>query len=284
MMNKNDVCIVIPIYKKVLNDYEVLSVVQCLKVLTEYKVYFVGPKGMDTNYYRSKFSEIENYIFFNEMYFKDLKGYNRLMLSPFFYKTFNNFKYLLVYQTDCYVFRDELLYWVNKEFDFIGGVLFKDYIGDPHKGAKLWQAGNGGLSLRKIDSITELLNSRKVLKSLPKLFIDAKRLKKFGMISYIKGLLLLPFRLLGYKNNFTYRAKNYTENEDGFFIEAGLIYKAIKLPRVEDAIGFSWDRHPNFLFKTYGYYPFGCHAWFREDSHYVGNKEFWSKHIKNNNA
>ncbi|SEA89006.1 hypothetical protein SAMN05443667_11115 [Flavobacterium gillisiae] len=281
-MDKKDICIVIPIYKEVLNEFEIQSVVQCIKLLSDYRLYFVCPKGMNTSEYRCKFKEIVNYVFFNEVYFKGIKGYNKLMLNPEFYKTFTDYDYMLIYQTDCYVFRDELLHWANKDFDYIGGLWFDNYIGNPYQGAKVWCAGNGGLSLRKTKSMIELLSSKKAMKGMPKLFTDAKRLKIFGILSYFKGILLLPFRFLGYKNNFSYRAKTFAENEDAYFVEAGLVYKKIKIPKVEDAMFFSWDRHPEYLFNTIEKLPFCCHAWYRDDSLYKENKKFWLNQLKKN--
>ena len=152
-MIKKNICIVIPIYKEALNDFEVQSVVQCIKVLSDYTICIVYPKGLNIDFYKTKFVEIEQYVHFDTYYFKNLKGYNQLLLNVHFYKSFKNFDYILIYQTDSYVFRDELLAWAKKGYDYIGGIWFKDYHVSPLKGAKVWFAGNGGLSLRKIGSL-----------------------------------------------------------------------------------------------------------------------------------
>ena len=42
------------------------------------------------------------------------------MVSPLFYLNFKKYRYLLIYQLDALVFRDELLEWCSKEIDYIG--------------------------------------------------------------------------------------------------------------------------------------------------------------------
>jgi hypothetical protein len=279
-MDKSQVCIVIPIYKEVLNEFEVQSVLQCVRVLSDYTIHFVCPKGLNIDFYKENFPGITNFIFFDKYYFESIKGYNRLLLNADFYKTFDNFEYMLVYQMDCYVFRDELLVWASKGFDYIGGIWFEGFVGNPYLGSNLWQAGNGGLSLRKIKSIIRLLASKKPIKNMQELIMDKKKLYKKGKINFFKELFLFPLNVFGYQNNHNYQAKMHSLNEDVFFMEAYLKYNDLKMPDVEDVICFSWDRCPVFLYEKLGQLPFACHAWFREDFPYEGNKEFWSKHIK----
>lgn len=281
-MNKKEICIVIPIYKETLKSFEIISVEQCIAVLSDYTIHFVCPKGLNVDFYKEKFSGTINFTYFDKYYFEGLAGYNRLMLSVGFYKAFGKYQYMLVYQTDCYVFRDELLDWANKGYDYIGGVWFEGFVGNPYLGSKLWQAGNGGFSLRNIKPITRLLASKKPIKNLQQLILEKKKLYKNGKINFFKELFLLPLNVFGYQNNYKYKAEIHNLNEDLFFMEAYSKYKELKIPNVEDAVFFSWDRCPAFLYEKLGQLPFACHAWYREDFPYVGNKIFWSKHIKIN--
>ncbi|MDP3312576.1 DUF5672 family protein [Lutibacter sp.] len=279
-MIKKDICVIIPIYKTDLNDLEIQSVRQCVEILSDYSIYFIGPKNLNVDFHKNKFPEIKNFIFFEENYFKGIAGYNKLMLSFDFYKAFKKHKFMLIYQTDCYVFKDELLVWAEKNFDYIGGVWYDNYLGNPYLGAQLWHPGNGGLSLRKIKPIVELLASKKRLKNWNQLLNEKKKLKELSIFSFLKSLFLLPMNLIGYKNNCSYHAMTYNLNEDNYFMELSLRYNKLKTPSVEEALGFSWDREPEFLLNILKRLPFACHAWFRNDTHYKGNKEFWFKHIK----
>ena len=279
-MIKKEICIVIPIYKETLNVFEIQSVKQCVKVLSDYTIYFVCPKGLNVDFYKVNFLSIANFTYFDKHYFENLSGYNRLLLSVGFYKAFSSYKYMLIHQTDCYVFRDELLDWANKGYDYIGGIWFEEFVGNPYLGSQLWQAGNGGFSLRKIKPISSFLASKRPIKNIHQLITEKKKLYRNGKLNFIKELFLLPFNVFGYQNNYNYLAEKHGINEDLFFIEACSKYKALQIPNVKDAIGFSWDRCPGFLYEKLGQLPFACHAWFREDFPYEGNKEFWSKYIK----
>jgi len=279
-MHKSEVCVVIPIYKEILNEFEVQSVLQCIKVLSDYSIHFVCPKGLDIGFYNENFSEIVNFTYFEKKYFEDLSGYNRLMLSIGFYKAFDKYQYMLVYQTDCYVFRDELLDWVNKGYDYIGGIWFDDYHGNPDLGAKLWYPGNGGFSLRKISKISKILSSSSYpLKSLKQLSLENKTNLALNKEIYLKRIIKTLFDFISRTNSLKYYVSNTKENEDILFMELSLKYKKLTVPPVSESIGFSWDRLPLFLFNKLGHLPFGCHAWYREDHCYDGNKEFWLKYI-----
>ncbi|MDV7187440.1 DUF5672 family protein [Lutibacter sp. TH_r2] len=279
-MIKKEICIVIPIYKETLNKFEIISILQCIKVLSNYNIHFVCSKKLNIKFYKSKFKEITNYTFFEEEYFANIEGYNSLMLSANFYKTFENYSYMLLYQTDCYVIKDELLAWANKGYDYIGGVWFENYRGNPNLGAKEWFPGNGGLSLRNIKTVIKLVSSKAPLKNMKQLNEEKNKLKNKANFNIYKWFFSFPFRLMGYKNNLNYLAQNYKANEDVFFMQASLIYKKIKTPNVNQAILFSWDRHPAFLYNKYKKLPFACHAWYRSEIPYEGNKEFWMSVIK----
>ncbi|MHC0447309.1 DUF5672 family protein [Flavobacterium sp. 3-218] len=278
-MQKNQICIVIPIYKEELNLLETKSVLQCLKVLADYPIYFVAPEGLKMAFYEEKFSAIRKAIFFDKNYFESLQGYNKLMLNSAFYKMFEAFSYMLVYQTDCYVFRDELLMWAKRDFDYIGGIWFKGFAGNPYAGAKIWKAGNGGFSLRKVDSAIKILSSKKTIKNFLELLREKKKLLNVSRLQFITELFFLPLNVLGYKNNYSYCASNYEFNEDFYFIEMYEKNKNFKIPPIQEVLTFSWDTHPYYIYELTNDIPFGCHAWFREDFPYEGNKNFWLKKI-----
>lgn len=278
-MGKNEICIVIPIFKENLNDFEIQSVAQCVNLLSDYQICFICPAELNICFYKSKFPSINNYIFFDKYHFVNFKSYNKLMLNPNFYSKFKNYKFMLIYQTDCYVFKDDLLAWCKKDYDYIGGIWFKDFTGNPNEGAKLWQAGNGGFSLRKITSMIRILSSKKPSKNIKQLIIEKNKLFSTDKINYFKEFILLPLNILGYENNYSFKAKNYNLNEDFYFVEASLKLKDFNIPKVENALSFSWDRNPQFLYEKLGSLPFGCHAWYREDYPYEGNRDFWMNKI-----
>ena len=48
-MNKNEVTVVIPIYKTELLDFEIKSLNQCVKILGHHSIVFVQPESLDAS-------------------------------------------------------------------------------------------------------------------------------------------------------------------------------------------------------------------------------------------
>ena len=98
--------IVIPIYKEEPSGNDIISIKRVFRVLKEYPITFVHPKSLDIRAYE-EFGKV-TFRDFDDAYFKSIDGYNQLMLSIDFYEAFTE-KYILIYQTDAYIFRDDLL-------------------------------------------------------------------------------------------------------------------------------------------------------------------------------
>ena len=235
------IAVCIPIYKARPSRSEIISLKQCIKILKNHPIIFVVPQTIEFDEYLGICKDIDyEVVKFKDEYFQNIAGYNKLMLSANFYKKFLKYKYILIYQLDAFVFKDELLYWCSMNYDFIGAPhtpaanapgemqFLKNY-------SRVWtyinnvfytnhtisNVGNGGLSLRKTVSFYYLL---KLLKNK----IDAW-----------DGL-----------------------NEDGFFKYWGnIFYPFFRLPKDEIALKFSIETSPaESLKKLGGVLPFGCHA------------------------
>lgn len=250
------VIVIIPIYKITPSDVEIVSLNQCLNVLGKHKIIFIGPKELNFGKYQQiceQYDIVFDVKLFDDIYFSGIEGYNKLMLSAAFYKGFLSYKFLLVYQLDAYVFEDELLYWCNQNYDFIGAPH------QPHKNnagemqflknysslinltnrffntqREISNVGNGGLSLRKTKSCYRLLKTLK------------KSVTKWGL-----------------------------NNEDGFFKYWGnILHPLFRLPSDQIALTFSIEQAPSAsLLKMNGKLPFGCHAFEKYEP------ETWQKHI-----
>ena len=89
---------------------------------------------------------------FDNKYFGSAKAHTDLLFSPKFYKSFNSYKYILIYHLDSLVFSDQLRQWCELDYDFIGApwVKHKDtvYAGSMLEG----KVGNGGFALKKVES------------------------------------------------------------------------------------------------------------------------------------
>lgn len=144
------IVIVIPVHNPYMIYDEKHSLLQVCNVLgrgNKYDITIVCPQGMDTSEYEKIYSEVKVKEF-NENNFKSIRDYCLMMTSTDFYRNFDDYEYMLVYQLDCWIFNDNLEYWCNKGYDYIGAPFFVE------KFVKLGKmVGNGGFSLRKIDSM-----------------------------------------------------------------------------------------------------------------------------------
>ena len=176
-----------------------------------------------------------------------------MMLSADFYKKFTQYKFILIHQLDAYVFKDDLLYWCSRNFDYIGAPhpqhtnqhgdiqFLKSYTKfiktiNNAFGTSLTvsNAGNGGLSLRKTAKCYWLV---KLLRG---------KVNKWG------------------KNN-----------EDGFFKYWGnLLNPFFRLPNDKTALRFSIEQLPaDALVQLDNQLPFGCHAFEKYEP------ETWARYI-----
>lgn len=263
--------IVIPVYKDCPNDNEIKSFKQLLKILSHYPILLVTHKELDLSVYLSM--GLNNNVevgteFFNKEFFINISSYNKLCMDVSFYCRFQKYNFILLYQLDCYVFKDELEYWCSKSYDYIGAPWFSNHE-SYEEGACLMSVGNGGFSLRKIDTFVKVLSS----KGNAYTFIKSYKLNKL-----IGGNLFVFLRMIlrGYKNNISWLIKEWDDAEDIFFCQV-LDSTRFRLnkPDAELAINFSFEKSPSYLFlKNHNKLPFGCHAWekYQFDS-------FWFKYI-----
>lgn len=144
--------VVIPVYKRNLSPSEEASFRQCLKVLKNHNITIFTYEELDiSSYYEiaEKMSKNFTVEYFDEKYFKSVAGYNKLCFMHEFYERFQQYEFMLIYQLDAWVFRDELKYWCEKKYDFIGAPIFWAYNSKSFT-TKVAGIGNGGFSLRKI--------------------------------------------------------------------------------------------------------------------------------------
>ena len=255
---KHSVSIVIPIYQNKLDENESLSLAQGLKILSRYPITVIKPQSLDLTCIHNQYPQIcfEN---FDDEYFDGIYGYNRLMLSPLFYERFLQYDYILIYQLDAWVFRDELEYWCDKDYDYIGApwivkpkynlLLPRLFIRLKSKYYKMRgkifahellgnKVGNGGFSLRKVRS----------------LYQSALR-QKDKIEYYLEG-----------------SRKENLFNEDVFW---ALENSHFRYPPYTEALRFSFDRNAHIYMKmNNNKIPFGCHGWTKPL-----NINFWKDYI-----
>ncbi len=252
------VAIIIPVYKNEMTPFEVISFQQCFIVLRNHPIIFLCPKNMELGSFHQDHKSKAKFLFIDNDNLESIITYNRLMLSSWFYKLFMNYKYILIYQLDCFVFKDELMHWVEKGYSYIGAPWFLGNSSDDDVN-ELIGVGNGGFSLRKVKDCIKVLESNKKIISLT----EFTRINKESKKSYV---WLRSFK--HYLNSYSFKTihKNPFINEDKIFCSAGNRFDFFKIPDTKTALAFAFEKQPNKLFKmNNNQLPFGCHAWEKYD-------------------
>lgn len=258
-MNKS-VSIIIPVYTSSITREEWLSIDRCFDLMSSrYEIIMVMPESLDCQPFNLRYKDSFRVERFDDSYFSSIAGYNRLMLSSDFYQRFLYQQYILIYQADCYLFDDNLDFWCEQGYDYIGAPwINKSYYTKPYyrlfthikqllsprysfERLKL-QVGNGGLSLRHTS--------------------------RFHTLS-----VELRSRIEFYLS----QANNSLFNEDVFWsIEANRDRRRLRMPSYRVAIGFAFDNFPNVAYElSQGVLPMGCHGWTKESC-----REFYQDKIK----
>lgn len=253
----NSSAIIIPIYKNEITHFESISLQQCFKVFENYKIIFVAPQKLKDSSFYKKYSN-RDFLFFKNQNFTSIVSYNHMLLSDWFYREFEDYTHILIYQLDSYVFKDELSYWTKKKYSYVGAPWFADNSND-NSVSEFMGVGNGGFSLRNVQDSIKVLTSNVKIRSLKEHIINNKNSNKsFYVLRGIKHYLNSP--------TFKTIKKNKHVNEDKMFFLAAKRFKDFKIPLPEEALEFSFEKQPSKLYEMNNkQLPFGCHAWWTYD-------------------
>lgn len=261
--------VAIPLYKEIPTPIECESLRQCARCLGMRKLRFFCPEGLNIARYTAVLQEFDiasSVHFFHKSFFSGTKGYSALLMQPQFFQAFADSDYLLIYQLDAWIFRDELDLWCAKGYDYIGAPWLENFA----QQGNLWAVGNGGFSLRNVKSSLAFLHRFEELRAqvqtspalLATLFPENPSFQHFLHLF----LKCSPHRSEEW---------NQLPNEDGFW---GLIAPALannfKVPSPTEALQFSFECAPEFLYELNGHQlPMGCHAFEKY------NPAFWRQFI-----
>lgn len=243
-IENNHMAVVIPAHKSHPSKNELLSFEKCAQILGNHPIVIVTTRDVSLKAYERIFPEFEVEIF-NNGELGSIAAYNRLMLSRHFYERFSQYHYILIYQLDALVFKDELTAWARKGYDYIGApwlkfplqlffsVAWHVSLTDAFKvfSRKMLKnpVGNGGLSLRKVESCLQAIEENQDLIS------------------------------------------RWHANEDFFWsYYATKNGEPLTKPPEEEAVNFAVETMPRTAFKRLSStLPFGVHDWETYD------KKFW---------
>jgi len=273
--------VVIPVYKTfdALTVAEKKSIAQCFLILNQHPIYFTGPASLNVEGYQLFANEAAvpfNYLSFHDRYFKSIEGYNELLLSVLFYNAFAQYNYILLYQPDAYVFKNELEFWCKKGYDYIGAPWFEGWAHPVS--TSIIGVGNGGFSLRNPKKYVQLLKRVAILKKLNQICSRFNTAKFSFFLLFVK-LFNRYFKLSSMAHLYSLIEAGLV-NEDVFWgRNMGMLFTDFKVAPANEALQFSFEANPSFLYqKNHQQLPFGCHAWEKHEP------QFWQQFINSEQA
>ena len=239
------VAIVTPVYKEFFTANERFSISSGYERLKSFDRIFISPQGVSY----SDSIKPDRTLYFHKKYFKSVGGYNQLMLWRGFYESVAEYDYILIFQPDAFIFKDSLMEWCKKGYDYIGAPWPDGVKIHPYSFWNAWRifrifpyfnkpkklyVGNGGLSLRKVSTALKIL-------------------KDHGVV-----------------------ARHWAGNEDAFWsYYSAKVNGFNNYPDKLEAGKFSLELGAEELYEiNNGILPFGCHGW---EKH---SKLFWRNIFK----
>lgn len=260
-----DVTVMIPIYKTELQPHEQAALKQMGNMFVDRDVAIVCPETLDLAPLQGFMGTNWRVERFDPNFFAGRKGYNRLMLSEELYQRFERSTYLLVCQTDVWVFKDNLDKWCNSGFDYIGAPwlpapdeitgwnlpqrmvyqarrLWGRVVLGFHPINLKWKVGNGGFSLRKVNAMIAVIRSHSEV--LEKIAEQGHHVECFEDVFWGVGV---------------------NQRWPG----------TLQIPDAKIAAQFAVEGHPDMAMRlTDGQLPMGAHAFQKKR-----NYKIWRKYI-----
>jgi hypothetical protein len=243
---------------------EEISLRHAVRFLDRYDKYFIAPDGV-----RPPRPDIAVKRF-PRQFFGSGAAHTRLMLSPRFYRAFDDYEYVLLYHLDALALDDRLEEWCASGLDFVGPPWLPC---DDLPWVTVPGVGNGGFSLRRVESFLKVIHS-------PRRHVDPDEYwtrfyaGKPRRVRYLnvwrKYLKYVPAF-----NGARWRMRHWRGNEDRFWSkEATRFYPEFKIASFEESLRFAFEAAPRLCLELNGgQLPFGVHAWPKYD------RAFWEPHL-----
>lgn len=270
-MQKKQVAIVVPMHNRAeLTPDEQTSFEHLQYYLGGYDKFLVVPDSLNINLPGCSLKR------FGDEYFGSVAANTRLLLSEDFYRSFTDYEYILIYHLDALVFSDQLRAWCDTGLDYIGPPWLQCADSPWVKEARV---GNGGFSLRKIESFLRVFRSD-VYWMEPGEYWQEKYAGRALPVRMLNSPRRWLKRLSRFNNARLEMARWHlrpdgTKNEDHFWSDRAKHYVPdFKVASVEDGLRFAFEVAPRMCLElTRGAMPFGCHAWPRYD------RTFWEPYL-----
>lgn len=250
-------CVVVTFVWRDLTQKEKAFLSNNILTLQKHPFVIMHPRSYDVSYLvglRPNLSELA----LEDKWFKSVATYNQLLKSPWFYELFQDYQYMLICQTDAYVFTDQVDRWCQLGYDYVGApwlpnpTLYEQTLGffvhtvmkrlpvrqhKVHSYHLFREVGNGGFSLRRVATMIDILRRNQ------------------SLVAIASG--------------------KHAQQEDVFISFLLGRKEHLRKPSWEQALYFSFEKAPDWSIKqTYGTLPFGCH-----DTNARNWENFWKSRI-----
>ncbi|MBC2724593.1 MAG: hypothetical protein HGJ97_18375 [Desulfosporosinus sp.] len=267
------VAVVVPMsMRKELTQEEKISLRHLEHYLGNYDKFMVVPKSLKVQYNGFGLKP------FDDKFFGSAEAHKRLILSSSLYEAFADYQYILFYHLDALVFSDQLIEWCKSGYDYIGAPWI-EHEEAPYAHLKYYngKVGNGGFTLKKIDSMLKVLNSKQYHTDPCEYWSInyGEKPMPIRMLNIYKKLL----KTLGVRNNVRWEIRQRWMRQrvsvELFWADrAKHYYPKFRIPPVETAVKFAFECVPRYCYEVNGNkLPFGCHAWQRYDP------AFWEPYL-----
>jgi len=254
------VAILMPFHKEEMNDYELISFKNNTEILFEHPIYLILPEGINPK----RFLEIApkvKVIFFESHFFNTYHGSNIFWLKPDIYYSFRSFKFLLKCELDVFIFKDDIDYWCNQHYDYIGAPWLDPEVSNFMRG-QFSKINHSKFLL--LSWIKNKLSQKNLCKDF---FVGNGGLSLRKTSTFLKISKLLPYIMP--------TAFSTNQQEDLIWsLYVSTYFPFFKIPDYRTAMKFSLETGLDAINSSD--LPFGCHAWYKEN-----NFKFWKDLVLN---
>jgi Protein of unknown function (DUF5672) len=242
----------VPLHRPRLDADEEVSVRHLRAHLGRYDTFVVAREGLDV----PLDLPVKNFPFSTH------REYCDLLLTAAFYEAFSGYEHVLVYQLDCLVLDDELEAWCERGFDYVGAPWVRR---GPDGRPFFTGVGNGGLSLRRVETFLRVLE------------VAARPLERARLAATQSAAAARRFAVRLPRVRAAARAAlgaRYRYEDKFWSDEAPRLLPSFRIPPADVAVGFAFETEPRFCFeRNGGRLPFGAHRWAFHD------RAFWEPYL-----
>jgi hypothetical protein len=259
--------VVVPVHRQQPTPDEQFGLQRCGQVLGHHPIRIVHPEGLNLELYKDLLPTAKP-LPVPVAWMASIRAYNRMMINPAFYQKFDHFSHVLVHEPDALAISDQLFYWCEQPFDYIGAPWFEGFQ-SAASDAPIIGVGNSGFSLINIRAIRLFLDSNR--RWISRMIIAKDLFRKIlrRPSRYPLNFLIEAFGSSGLLGG----AHRLVDDQCDLFLTLHASSSTPTLFRVADAhsaLRFSWEVNPSRCSELCNnHLPFGIHAWAKYDRPFI---------------